>query len=282
MKKIRFLSTLLLACAVLAACSSIPPQNVMLEEARSNYMAAQNNPNVTRLASAELQSAGVALDQANAAFAARDDNAKIDKLAYLAKQKIAIAEEVGKQKAAEATVSAGVKERDQLLLQQRTMEADNAKATAQVAQNSAADAQARARQLEQMLNDLSARKTERGMVITLSDVLFNVDQDQLKQEGVRNVQKLAEFMKQYPQRTVLIEGYTDSTGSVAHNIDLSNRRAAAVRATLVSMGVSPERIATVGKGEANPVASNNTPGNRQLNRRVEIVLSDDSGKIPAG
>jgi outer membrane protein OmpA-like peptidoglycan-associated protein len=85
---------------------------------------------------------------------------------------------------------------------------------------------------------------------------------------------------QNPDRTVMVEGFTDSTGSAAHNKDLSERRAASVAQALVSLGVPRERIGTRGYGEAFPVASNDTAANRQLNRRVEIVLSNEGATIP--
>jgi outer membrane protein OmpA-like peptidoglycan-associated protein len=133
--------------------------------------------------------------------------------------------------------------------------------------------------LEKQLADLAAKKTERGMVITLGDVLFGTDVARLNPDGMRTAQTLADVLQQNPQRTVLVEGFTDSTGTGPHNQDLSERRASAVGSALQEMGVARERIAIRGYGEAYPVAANNTAQNRQLNRRVEIVLSDVSGKI---
>jgi outer membrane protein OmpA-like peptidoglycan-associated protein len=95
---------------------------------------------------------------------------------------------------------------------------------------------------------------------------------------MRTAQKLADVMQKNPQRNVLVEGFTDNTGSSQHNQDLSERRAFAVRTALQSMGVGANRVATRGYGPAYPVASNTTLGDRQLNRRVEIVLSDENGK----
>jgi outer membrane protein OmpA-like peptidoglycan-associated protein len=94
------------------------------------------------------------------------------------------------------------------------------------------------------------------------------------------VRKLAEVMMQNPDRTVSVEGFTDSTGSAAHNQQLSERRAASVAQALTSMGVAPNRVATRGYGQAYPVASNDSAANRQLNRRVEIVLSNENAPIP--
>jgi outer membrane protein OmpA-like peptidoglycan-associated protein len=157
--------------------------------------------------------------------------------------------------------------------------ATEAQMSAQAARQQAQEAEARARQLEAQLKDLEAKKTERGMVITLGDVLFDTNQAQLKPGGMRNVQKLADFFKQYPQRTVMIEGFTDSTGTAGRNQELSEQRAYSVRTALVGMGVGADRITSKGYGPAYPVAGNDNAAGRQLNRRVEIVVSDDSGKI---
>lgn len=117
------------------------------------------------------------------------------------------------------------------------------------------------------------------MVITIGDVLFALDQSHLTAAGEQSVQVLANVLQQNPQRTVLIEGFTDSTGSADYNQQLSARRAAAVRDSLQAMGVATGRIAIRAFGEAYPAAANDTAANRQLNRRVEIVLSDDTGRI---
>jgi outer membrane protein OmpA-like peptidoglycan-associated protein len=307
MKKITFMPALLAIAALIGACSSVPKTTSLLDQTRSDYVAAQNNPSVASYAPLEMKQAGEALEQANAAASHHDSAEKIDKLAYLAKQKIAVTQEVAKQKSAEANVASAGKERDQIRLDQRTNEAnrakisaDQAKLAAQVAQAEAAEAQrktqlaqgeaveaqrktqeaqARAAQLEAQLADLAAKKTERGMVITLGDVLFGTDLARLNADGMRTAQKLADVLQQNPQRTVLVEGFTDSTGAAAHNQELSERRATAVRSALQELGVARERIAVRGYGQTYPVAANDTAQNRQLNRRVEIVLSDANGKI---
>jgi len=180
-----------------------------------------------------------------------------------------------------------------MVLNQRSLEADKAKQdaaqsqmTAQAAQadaadsqRRAADAQAQAALLQAQLADLAAKQTDRGIVITLGDVLFGTDLSNLNSNGMHTVQKLADVLSKNPQRTVLVEGYTDSTGTASHNQELSERRAQSVRTALQSMGISGDRILTRGYGQEFPVASNDTAGNRQMNRRVEIVLSDDNGKI---
>ena len=293
MKKYYATPIILAIAALVGACSSGPGTTSLLDQTRSEYRMAQSNPNVANYASLEMKQAGDALAQANAAASGNDSAEKIDKLAYLARQKIALTQEVAKQKSAEAEVVSAGKQRDQIRLDQRTTEADQAKASAeqskvaaQVAQGEAAaaqrktqEAQARAAQLEAQLADLAAKKTERGMVITLGDVLFGTDVARLNVEGMRTAEKLANVLQKNPQRTVLVEGFTDSTGTAAHNQDLSERRATAVRGALQELGVARERVAIRGYGEAYPIAANDTAQNRQLNRRVEIVLSDDTGKI---
>lgn len=292
--KNNYLKPVMLAIAVLVgACSSMPATTTLLDQARSDYRVAQSNPNVAKYAPLEMKQAGEALDQANAAAEDNDSDEKIDKLAYVAKQKIALTREAAKQKSAEAEVASAGKERDQLRLDQRTNEADKAKMNAQqsrlnaqIAQSETAEAQrktqeaqARTAQLEAQLADLAAKKTERGMVITLGDVLFGTDMARLNPDGMRTAQKLADVLQQNPQRTVMVEGFTDSTGTSAHNQELSERRASAVSGALLQMGVARERVTIRGYGEAYPIATNDTAENRQWNRRVEIVLSDVDGKI---
>ncbi|BBB65006.1 membrane protein [Undibacterium sp. YM2] len=307
MNKKIFAPVMLMTAMVLSACSTVPKTTSLLDQTRMDYQAAQNNPNVQTLAPLEMRQADVAMNDANNAAKDNESSEKIDRLAYLAKQKIGIAQELAKQKQAEAAVADAAKARDQIRLEQRTNEADKAKMqadqakaqadqarlAAQVAQGEASEAQRRAQEeqakalemqnrnaaLESQLADLQAKTTVRGIVITLGDVLFGVDQSKLNPDGMRTVQKLATVLQNNMQRTVLVEGHTDNTGSHAHNQDLSERRANAVRSALVLMGVSRDRIETKGYGEAFPIAENNTAQNRQFNRRVEIILSDANGKI---
>jgi outer membrane protein OmpA-like peptidoglycan-associated protein len=301
MKTTHFTAVLLVIAALVGACSSMPKSTSLLDQTRSAYQVAQNNPQVATYARLEISQAGDALEQANAAARRDDSTAEIDKLAYLAKQKIALAEEVAKRRSAEAAVASAGRERDRTRLDLRTMEADQANADAArsrqdaqlakdratqansqaaLARGDAADAQARTASLEAQLADLAAKKTERGLVITLGDVLFGVDQTRLTPEGMRTVQKLAAILEKYPERSVLIEGFTDSSGSDEYNQGLSERRATTVRNALQDMGVARERVSMRGYGEGYPVAANDTKQNRQLNRRVEIVVSTGEGKIP--
>lgn len=291
MKKIHYFPTTLIAVAIVSGCSSMP--NPSLTEAHTSYNIARTNPEVTNQAALELKEAGESLNKADYAFNEGESNDTVEHLAYLAKQRVAIAEETAKRKTAELAVTNAGARRDQVRLEARTAEADAAKEEAAIAQETvdwqaaeleaasvnAENDQAIIAQQEMQLRELNAKKTERGLVITLGDVLFSTNKAQLESGGMRNVEKLADFLKQYPQYKVLIEGHTDSKGSNELNQELSDRRAYAVRTALIDTGISSDRIRTRGYGEEFPVASNDTAANRQLNRRVEIILSDSDGSI---
>lgn len=270
-----------LACtlSLLAACNTSPPRNVRLDEARSDYQAALNDTQTPTRAPAEFKQASDALALADAAWTRGDGSTEVDHLAYLARQRVGIAKAVGGQRAAEQAVADAGRQRDQTRLTARTQEADAAHQDAAQARGQTQDAEARNAALALELKNLHAQPTSRGMVITLSDVLFDTDQDRLKPEGRQQLDQLATFLKTYPERKALIEGYTDNTGSGAHNDELSRRRADSVKAALMDRGIAMDRIGTQAYGESNPVAGNDSALGRQLNRRVEIVLSDERGSI---
>ena len=294
MQKNRYFPLALIAVAVLAGCgATTPPKNTLLTEAHSNYNDAQSNPQVTSLAELELKEAGDTLSRADTALSKGQGTATVDHLAYIANQQVGIAQETARRKTAELAVTNADAKRTEVRLEARTAEANEAKqqvamvtkiADQQSADLAAADANAQRDQAliakqEQQLKELNAQKTERGMVITLGDVLFHTNKAQLESGGMHNIQKLADFLKQYPQTRVLIEGHTDSTGSNSYNQALSERRANAVQMALIDKGISSDRISTQGYGKDYPIAGNDTAANRQLNRRVEIIISDASGKI---
>jgi outer membrane protein OmpA-like peptidoglycan-associated protein len=270
MRYIHIIPQLLITASLLVACASTQQQNSALDEVRSQYNIAQADPQVTSLASIELQRAGEALGNANQAWEHSEKSDEVNELAHIAKEKIDIAQNVAKQKAAEASIADAAKQRDQLIIDKRTKDADRAAAAAHEAQD-------RARLLEAQLRELAAKKTDRGMVVTLNDVLFNTNQSELNPGGIRTVQKLADILTQNPDRTILVEGFTDSTGSANYNLDLSTRRANAVRDALMGMGITSNRIVARGLGKEFPVAGNRTASGRQLNRRVEIIFPNEAG-----
>lgn len=307
MKKLSIHFVLVGAALLMSACASNPKSNSLLDQVRVDYVQAQGNPKIATYAALEMQSATELLAKANAAAKERESLETVDKLAYLAKQQIALATEVANRKYAESDSANATAVRDQVRLDQRTLQADQARMKAEdaeraaqsardaaaiatqqknlaqanesEAQRLAAEASARNVQLEAQLAELAAKKTERGLVITLGDVLFGTDLARLNADGIRMAQRLATVLQQNQKRTVLVEGFADSTGKTQHNLELSERRAMAVRTALLDMGVAGDRIAQRGYGESYPVAANDTASNRQLNRRVEIILSDERGVI---
>ena len=134
--------------------------------------------------------------------------------------------------------------------------------------------------LEAELSELKAQPTERGMVLTLGDVLFDLDKADLKPGANRVMDRLAAFLKDHEERSILVEGFTDSTGAEDYNMQLSERRARSVRQALMDRGIAGDRIEVRGYGEQFPVATNETIAGRQQNRRVEIVFSDEAGQLP--
>lgn len=127
--------------------------------------------------------------------------------------------------------------------------------------------------LAQQMAALQARPSPRGFIVTIGDVLFATGRSELMSGAENRLAQVADTLRQNPDATIQVEGYTDSTGSSATNLRLSEERAAAVRDALVRMGVEPQRIQSRGLGSTNPVASNANAAGRQANRRVEIVVN---------
>jgi outer membrane protein OmpA-like peptidoglycan-associated protein len=245
-----------------------------LEEARSAIQTARADPSVTRNAPLELEKAEMALNRGELLFQQNGDTVNIEHQAYLARQHAAIAQEIGDRGKAEADIEKASAERSKALAEARTAEAEYAR-------GQAATARERTAELEAELAELQAVPEERGLVVTLGDVVFDVDKAELKPGGLRTIDKLAAFLERYPGRRVTVEGFTDSTGSAEYNQALSERRAQSVRNALVQKGIDPARVDTHGYGEEFPKASNETPAGRQLNRRVEVVISNGNHAAPA-
>lgn len=287
---------------LLAACTSMPIQNGMLDQARGRLQAAQAEPQTVAMAADELARARETLRRGDQALANGQDTAQVTHLGYMALQQVAIAEETAASRNSQAVVAGAGAERDRMRLELRTREADVAQAqkltaeqasamkSAELAQSQANTQAERDRvtrrdaqvsDLESQLRDMNARQTDRGTVVTLGDVLFDTGAAKLRPAGQRSMAQLADFMRRNPDRHASIEGYTDSTGSTAANQALSGRRARAVMSALVQQGVSGNQLSTQGFGEERPVAGNDTASGRQMNRRVEVVfasLSRDSAR----
>jgi len=278
----KFLTGLGIALAM-SGCASTPKSNPDLESARSIVQAAQADPNAAKYAQLDLQTAKSDLAIADAAFL-RHDEPSIAQPAYMAAQNARLAQLRGAAKADDARVAAGQAERDSILLAARTNQVDSANRATNVANRATDDAKIARDQanensarLQSELDALKAKPTDRGLVLTLGDVLFETGSSTLSPGAGRNMDRLVQFLTDHPERMVQIDGFTDSVGTDSFNLDLSQHRADAVRYELVSRGISSTRIASQGYGKAYPVASNSESSGRQLNRRVEVVIGSDNG-----
>jgi len=157
-------------------------------------------------------------------------------------------------------------------------EAEQARQAAAAEAERAARAKAEADQLMKEMADLKAKQTERGIVLTMGEVLFATGKSELSAAARQSVNKLADFLQKHPDRNVLIEGHTDSTGSDELNMSLSQKRADAVKEALTGKRVDPRRITAKGYGKKYPVASNDTSAGRSQNRRVEVIILNEGVK----
>jgi outer membrane protein OmpA-like peptidoglycan-associated protein len=262
--------------ALLTACASTPRPNVALENARTMVQTAEADPNVAKYAALDLDAAKKELAVADSA-AMHHDDAGVVQPAYLATQTARLAELKASAKADDARVAAGQTDRDKIQLAARTHEVDTAKDARDQASMARDAANEKSARLQAEVDALKAKPTDRGLVLTLGDVLFDTGKAELNPGAARNLDRLVQFLADHPDRLVQIDGFTDSIGTDSYNLDLSQRRADAVKSTLRMRGVDASRISSQGYGKAYPVASNTESGGRQLNRRVEVVIGQDGG-----
>lgn len=270
----------LLAATALAllfsGCSTLQKNDALLE-AEQAYADAKQDESVLRYASTELERASIVLNRA----AQANNEEDMTSLAYVSKARTDTALAVAKRKVAAARLEelGEIKNKEQLKareleIQMEQQARDEALRDKEAALMERENALAKADALRKELEDLQAMKTERGMVITLGDVLFSFGKTDLLPGAMNTIDKLAKFLAEYPNKTVLIEGHTDNIGSEEYNQKLSEQRALAVKNALIQVGVNASRIDTVGLGESSPITDNSTEAGRLKNRRVEIVIRD--------
>jgi len=238
-----------LAAALVAGCAA--KSNPALDEARMAYKRASSSEFVAQNAPVSLQEAQIALQTAERSFT-KGGGKDVDALAYVALRRVQVAEELAAKNAAQQKMEGLGERRSNVLLEARDAE----------------------------LAALRAKKTDRGIMITLGDVLFEFGKADLKPGSVRGLDPLVSFLGEYPERNLLIEGHTDSIGSDASNMVLSQRRADAVTNALAVAGINRARITSRGLSQSYPVASNQTPAGRQQNRRVELIILPDGQTGP--
>ena len=267
-----YYSKMIILGSALALCvfgCAAPGENIALKNAKEAYANAKGDPNVEANASVPLYEAGRTLKKAEMAM----NDAEKNHLAYLAEKQTAIAVVSAEQKLAEAEHRKLAKEKDQILLAQREQQVRSARGEAENAKQRAEAAMAQAKKLEQELSELKAKKTDRGFVLTLGDVLFATGKADLLPGVQRTIDQLTAVLNKHPDQKVSVEGHTDSVGSDNYNLALSQRRAESVRRAIMARGIDSDRITARGLGEIYPVASNDTPAGRQQNRRVEILIN---------
>jgi outer membrane protein OmpA-like peptidoglycan-associated protein len=277
------------ACALAAAtyaCGSSAPTRELVD-ARRAYTVAEAGP-ASRLKPDALLTARQALSKAEAAHKEDPGSEAEAHLAYLAQRKAQIA-------VADAEVAAAKNDEDkaeedyrqqlqraasgnQAELQSTRQELANERAARTAAEARATEA------LKSLAQVATVNEEQRGTVITLSgSVLFPSGNDQLSSVARQSLDRVATVLAEQPdEKQIAVEGYTDSRGSDSFNQQLSQKRAEAVRGYLVTRGVPSERIQAVGRGEASPIAGNESAEGRANNRRVEIVIGDrQPGQPPA-
>ncbi|MGD0367656.1 MAG: OmpA family protein [Acidobacteriaceae bacterium] len=184
---------------------------------------------------------------------------------------------------AQAQAAAAQQQANAAQQQEARAQADAAKARAeqQAAEQAAAQAAQQTQEMREKLRlqlntVLQTQETARGLIVNMSDVLFAFNKYQLKPDAQVKLARVSGILATYPNLTLQVEGYTDNIGSDEYNLKLSDERATAVQAFLISQGVQPGNISSQGYGKADPVADNATNSGRAENRRVELVVSGQS------
>ena len=291
---------------VVGGCAASAQQRAarsQLERAQEAYLKAESDPSVQAYAPVRLAEAQKALQDAQQA----KHSDEMLHLSYIAERKAQIATVTGATGKTEQRTEQLRKETSEVLLQKRDRElkaarsetdtkAREAEQWRRLAEARAKDDDAKARDARQTedaeakalaaerakaaalaneLASLKAQHTDRGLVLTVGDVLFAPGKAEIGPGAQRSIDKLAEFLRAYPKRNVLIEGHTDNLGNEDFNIKLSQQRADAVRDLLIARGVSPQRIRTKGYGPKFPVVDNDSAAGRQQNRRVEVLVLNE-------
>jgi outer membrane protein OmpA-like peptidoglycan-associated protein len=287
------------AAVLLTGCATAPVEPDGAAALRSRLTALQSDPQLGSRAPLAMEQANVAV---TAAEKPEPDKVVSDHRLFMADRKIAIARAEAESSLAVDQRKGLSEQREAMRLQARTQEADSANRRANMAQANAADqqqiadaansraamaqanasdqaqqadaARAAAEDLQRQIDGLQARVTDRGLVLTLGDVLFSSGNANLNSGGDSHLGRLAVFLNKYMDRTALIVGYTDNIGGEDYNLGLSQRRADAVKFYLVNQGVDSGRLSASGMGKGSPVADNSSATGRQQNRRVEVIIQN--------
>ncbi len=250
----------------LQGCAS-ERSEVALEQASTSFQSVKDDSNVLRSAPRDVIRAGESLAKAERLATYWGTGSDVRHYAYLSQRYSEIAREHS----------------NLVLSQERQTKLELERQRLQLALREAklSSVQQQGKWLEEQIVSLATTQGDRGLVMTLGDVLFDTGQAELKNSASRTVLKLVQFLQLNPKRLVRIEGYTDSTGNPADNLTLSRNRAQAVADMLVDLGIDEKRIEVIGYGDQYPVEVNASERGRAQNRRVEIVFSDEKGRLGA-
>lgn len=255
----------------MASCAGTPDVNPMVKRARTAYDEIEQDSLVIQNAPEQREEARQAVNEVVAAITNNEDQATVERKLQLAEQRIRIAQTVAELRAAQKEVERRSSQLRTLRERLKKIERE-AVAAGQITLPIEEEAQ--------QLIFFNARQTERGLILRFRNIRFTSEKATLMSNAEPPINELADFLKLYSRRTVLIEGHTDNTGAERFNQKLSEERANVVRDALISRGIAPARIRAVGLGEAYPIARNDTEAGRAMNRRVEVVISDENGQIP--
>jgi outer membrane protein OmpA-like peptidoglycan-associated protein len=280
-----------LVASLSLGCGSVPPPRE-LQDARAAYEKAQAGK-AAQLTPADLHDAKVALDNAEQAFGNDPKADRTKDLAYVAERKAELAESRAGTLAATQDKDKAERDRSELTGKELARTKEQLQATGQQLQATGAQLAATNQQLvaekaareaaEKRARDamdklavaaaLAVKEESRGTVITLpGNVLFTTGQATLLPAAQEKLNQVADALKNQEDHKIVVEGHTDSQGSEASNMDLSQRRAQSVRDYIVSRGVTSDKVSAVGIGQNRPVADNRTVEGRAQNRRVEIIV----------
>lgn len=258
---------LALGMLALTGCAHQGGDGPLLQQARGQYDAVRSDTQVLRSAPLEVIRAGESLARAERLSGYWGSGADAEHYAYLSARYSAIAREHADHDASQQLLDKLDLERQRLQLALR--------------ESRLAGVQEQSKWLEQQIAELSVQDADRGLVLTLGDVLFDSGDAELKPSANRTLLKLVQFLQINLKRRVRVEGYTDNTGEPAFNLQLSRDRAQAVADMLVDLGVDEKRIQVRGYGDQYPIEANASERGRAVNRRVEIVFSDKAGVLGA-
>jgi outer membrane protein OmpA-like peptidoglycan-associated protein len=257
----------LMVSAGLYGCAGHQGSEQALQQANTDFQKVKEDTDVLRSAPRDVIRAGELLGRAERLSSYLGSGGDVAHYAYLSSRYSAIAQE-----------------NSRLLLNQERlakMEMDRQRLQLALREAKLASAQKQGKWLEDQIVSLATTQTDRGLVMTLGDVLFDTGHAELKSSANRTVLKVVQFLRLNPQRIVRIEGYADNTGDEQANLQLSRDRAQSVADVLTDLGIDEKRIEVQGYGDQYPVEVNASERGRALNRRVEIVFSDANGHLGA-